>query len=717
MRLRMIERLATNRTVAVIFLLLLSVIVFSNTLGIPFLFDDIPLIVDNPLIKDLEYVFDADAGKNFADHGVFRRRIAGFATFALNYRIHGLEPAGYHVFNIVAHTINAVLVFLLVMAVFRSPALENSRLRENRNVLGLFLAAAFLVHTGNSAAVNFVYQRLSVLSASCFLGSLLFYIHARTAFDCARKVKGVLFYLAVLVITITGYFIKETTIMIPVILGVYELLFFRGKMQKRLLYVVPLFLSMLIPLASLLSTGLNIKTLLLGLQSGDSPDLLTSQFERDFHDVRQSRLHYYMTQMWVLLYYVKIQIMPAGQSFALPYRLADSFRNPYVFGSLLAHVSMVTVALYCLVRARKLDASYLLVTFGVFWLYATVAVEAVVVLPLMTVEYRSYVLGIGVLMALGVLIANAYVNLAERGKGRPVLMFVVLMLLVLSSWTMIRNAMWNNPLEFWQDMVDKSPRNELAQLAVGNMYANRDQMDRAITYYKAALQEDPRYVAANLNMAKVLKAKGRTSESVSYFINAIAGDDRKVEAYVELAEAYYEMGMLNEARQIYEKLFMMNFGMEKALQMSRAANNLAFIYERQNNLKQAAYYYGKAVSYDPRYDLALFNLANVHYAMNQPGKARELYERVISLKPDSVEAHNNLGYVMLEQGLVDEAIVHFKEALSYEPGFSAAMKNLGLAYLKAGRPDEALQVLTRAEKELPGDEELKQALRQAKARM
>ena len=51
----MLDKLAGNTYVHVAVLVLLALLAYSNTLDVPFLYDDMRFIKDNPLIKDFSY--------------------------------------------------------------------------------------------------------------------------------------------------------------------------------------------------------------------------------------------------------------------------------------------------------------------------------------------------------------------------------------------------------------------------------------------------------------------------------------------------------------------------------------------------------------------------------------------------------------------------------------------------------------------------------------
>ena len=116
---------APNRpSLHILLIILLSLIAYSNTFDSSFHFDDEIFIVKNSIVKDLRYFAEplsaSDIRGNF-DYNTFQNRYIGFLTFALNYRLHGLNVAGYHFVNIFVHICTALLLYFFIMLTFKTP--------------------------------------------------------------------------------------------------------------------------------------------------------------------------------------------------------------------------------------------------------------------------------------------------------------------------------------------------------------------------------------------------------------------------------------------------------------------------------------------------------------------------------------------------------------------------------------------------------------------
>ena len=142
---------------------LLGLVAYSNTFDVPFQWDEKEFIVNNPVVKDLSHF--RNPFKTDSPH--LKNRYIGYLTFALNYRLHGLDVKGYHVVNIAIHFLNALLVYFLVLLTFRTPFLNPPSPpfakggRLNGNLIALFSALLFVSHPVQTEAVTYIFQRLA----------------------------------------------------------------------------------------------------------------------------------------------------------------------------------------------------------------------------------------------------------------------------------------------------------------------------------------------------------------------------------------------------------------------------------------------------------------------------------------------------------------------------------------------------------------------------
>src|SRR6187200_1074230 len=81
-------------------------LVYVNSLHNPFIYDDYRLVVENRAILDIRNVHD------IVWHDVTRPLVA--LSYALDQKIFGREPFGYHLTNVLLHMVNVGLFAWLV---------------------------------------------------------------------------------------------------------------------------------------------------------------------------------------------------------------------------------------------------------------------------------------------------------------------------------------------------------------------------------------------------------------------------------------------------------------------------------------------------------------------------------------------------------------------------------------------------------------------------
>ena len=111
--------------------------------------------------------------------GINPLRFVAFLSFAFNYDINQLDPGGYYVFNLIIHIANSLLVWLLLLLTFETPAVKDYEINKYKRVFALIGALIFLTHPLQTESVSYIYQRLTSMSAFFYFLSLCFYVKAR----------------------------------------------------------------------------------------------------------------------------------------------------------------------------------------------------------------------------------------------------------------------------------------------------------------------------------------------------------------------------------------------------------------------------------------------------------------------------------------------------------------------------------------------------------
>lgn len=156
---------------AVVVVVLAALLPFLGALACDFVLDDVALVRDNPLIRDVAGIPRLFSENYWAPHDQLNLyRPLTVASFAVNRALLGPEPRGFHAVNLVLHALTSVL--LLAVA-----------LRLGTGLPGAFVAALlFATHPLHTEPIVEIVGRAEILAAGFALAALWAHAGARSAF-------------------------------------------------------------------------------------------------------------------------------------------------------------------------------------------------------------------------------------------------------------------------------------------------------------------------------------------------------------------------------------------------------------------------------------------------------------------------------------------------------------------------------------------------------
>jgi len=203
-----------NRFHIILILTVLGLLAYANAVNHPFVHDDVVFIQQNPYLQDLDlknvFIQTTVPDDKFPLVNQYYRPLLEVVNRVL-YRIVGLNPHGFHFFNILLHIANSFLVYCLTRFI-----------TDNKKGLSLAAAILFLLHPVQSEAVacisgisNLVFAFLCLMS---FYGYLMS-VHAKT-----RETNSA-FYIISLVLFFFALLSKEQSVVLPFLIIAYEMCF------------------------------------------------------------------------------------------------------------------------------------------------------------------------------------------------------------------------------------------------------------------------------------------------------------------------------------------------------------------------------------------------------------------------------------------------------------------------------------------------------------
>ncbi len=645
--------LSRKQYIHILFIVVLCLIIYSNTFHVPFFFDDESSIVQNNVIKSLDNFLLNSNGYNHSP-----MRFIGYLTFALNYKLGGLHVTGYHIFNLAVHIINALLVYALVVLTCRTPYFMNQgagiigEKTFDPRFLAVFTALLFASHPVQTQAVTYIVQRLTSLATMFYLLSLIFFIKFRFSQESIRPSKGktLSFYFLMLVMIILAMKTKEIAFTLPIVIVLYEFFFFRITTRRNLLLFVPILLTLLIIPLVLLSINRPIGEVL-----SDVTDVTNVEQEI-------TRWDYLLTQFSVIATYIRLLFLPVNLNLDYDYPIYHSFFSPQVLFSFLFLLCMFLGAIALFIKSRKgSNPGLRLISFGIAWFFITLSVESTVI-PLRDViyEHRVYLPSVGFLIAAvaGVMIVRGAAGKISVYLEKSLIPIVGAVVLVFSVATFSRNMVWQDGVRFWEDVVKKSPGKARPYHNLGLAFYKKGRIEDAIRNYQMSLKIYPNSFKAHNVLGVAYVQQGRFEEAI-----------RELQTAVRLDPDY-----------------------------AKAYDNLGLIFTIMNRFEDALVEFRTALNINPDAPNVRFNLGTLYLKMDRVEESIQEYLIAVKLQPDFTEARNNLGTLYAKLGRLEEAISEFQTNIQINPDDARAHYNIALLYRAQGRNSEALREFQIAER-------------------
>lgn len=589
--------------------LLAGGVVYSNTLSVPFVFDDVDTIVANPSIRIIQDVRDLPKlASQFTSVGAFLSRSVLFASFALNHALGGVNPNGYHIVNLLLHLIVVLFTFLLARQLFEA-------LTPGDQAVGLATTAAALtqaVHPIYTEAVVFISGRSSVLCAAFYLGSVLAFGEGERAASQRRKWG---WYLLSAISGILAFGSKQEAATLPVMLLLYSLVLrhreegIRGWARRNWPLLVGVGLAAAIFL--FYSWGMILEP---------HPEGISSR-PRLHHGQQLPRLQYFLTQLQVIpFYYLRLFLFPIGLNVDPDIPAAQGWLDVWTVLGALILIGLAVAGVFAFRKDPML-------AFGIGWfLIAPVPSSSIVPLLDVAAEHRVYLAGVGFALFVGWLSGR----LADRYGTVKVGALVGIVAMAWGVTTLQRNTVWQDERTLWLDAAMKSPQKPRPHLNLAIAYLNHDQTALAIEAARRGVELKPDYAAFRVLGSAYLDA-GRIDEAIPILEKALELNPNGLQARLYLGRAYARQGRYDLALVRYQEL------LQRASTNAKLHVESGAIFLQAGHKQEAMALYRKALELNPRWAEPFLTLAALLEADDRIPEAIGLLQDYLRVNPTAQE--------------------------------------------------------------------------------
>lgn len=646
----------TNRWLvpAICFVLVaITLIVFGRTVRFDFFnYDDSFYVYQNPSISD--GLTRAGLVQAFTRPLVGNWHPLTSISLMLDAQWTGLHAGGYHLVNVILHTVGVVLLFLVL------------RSMTGATWRSAFVAAVFAIHPLRAESVVWVSERKDVLSGVFFFLGLWAYCRYAKNPPSLRK------YLLVTLALTLGLLSKAMLVTFPfvlLLLDYWPLRRFTFASMNRVNQseegpTVPLSWLILekVPFA-VLAAVISVVTFF-----AQEPAL------KGAHDLTLPwRIENALVAVWV---YLRQMFWPAHLAVFYPHPRGT---HPlWLVGLALLALLAVTV---WVVRVRQ---KYPYLVTGWFWYLGMLlpVIGLVQVGGQAHADRYTYLPQIGIYLLISWGVADLSAGWRRRplvAGGAAALIVVALMLL---AWRQV--SYWSSSVTLWRHTLAVTTNNDVAERGLGTALIKLGQVDEAIAHDRAALRIRPGEANGLTNLANALLQKGELPEAIQHFREVVRLRPNDSEVRRNLGKALFQSGAIDASVAEFRA----------ALRIrptdSDAAYSLGNALLQKGEAGAAIPYFRKAIESQAGNIAAHYNLAIALQRDGQLDAAIAEFRQTLRLEPGKVDAHNNLAIALLKKGLTKEAIAEWQAALEIEPGNAEMHNNLAVAFLDQGQIAEAI---------------------------
>lgn len=452
------ELMSTNATLLVgVSLVLVVFLVFANSVGNEFVFDDIYLITTNKQIQSLNLPLLLSSYRPIRD-----------ISYAIDFALWGEQPFGYHLSSILIHAVNVLLVFSLV-------------LRLTKDLISATLTAfIFAVHPIQTDSVTYIAGRRDLLFTTFYILAFHSYLtYYRTRWSAKAAVCFILF----LFCWVLSLLSKEMAVSLPVLIFVWHFCDAwdenTGSLPRHALRTLRTSLNrerwfwLAISAAGIAFTAYWV------VIKGASRRIGVGRFEYWGGSFYLNMLTVIRVHAW----YLKQLVFPAPIAQYLgAFEISESIFD-WRFPLSLIIVGGVLVYGFLQLNRNRLMA-FAIFSYFVFLL----PVSQLIPHHELLADHYLYL----PMMSFGLFISLLVKRIGDSGAISHKALYVIagVALIILSAMTVIQNRTWKNERTLWASNYRAVPNSPRAALNLGNTYQDTEP-EKAEELFKRALTLNP----------------------------------------------------------------------------------------------------------------------------------------------------------------------------------------------------------------------------------
>lgn len=639
-----------NVRTAVLALLIgiITFITFLPSLDNDFNYDD-----DNNILSNYHYRgFSAENLKwMFTTFHMGHYQPLTWLSLAVDYKLWGMNPRGYHTTNLFMHCLNAILVFLIARILLSAAS------GHDRREFGVLAAAGiaalvFALHPLRTESVAWITERRDVLSSCFLLASLWVYLTSQASLAAGSRKRWLCMAFLLYVLSLLSRAMGVTFPIILLVLDWYPLGRFRWGRDPNGGGTAITFAEKLPYFA--VAGIMGIVAIQAQQDVGASIDLVHLGGAERIAVACYGLFFYLYKTFWPL------NLAPFYE-LKLPVDLASA---KYI----LSGIGVVVTAGAVIFERKRCPSAfvaaicYTVILLPVLGLFQSGRQEVA--------DRYSYLPSV----VLAILIGGALLFFLSRPKLISLSVAILICVMITCAWwatlTWGQCKVWRDRVTLWTHGTKVVPESYLAYYNLGCALGLAGEHAESIPAFRRCLEINKDYTKALFNMGNSFQVLGRNAEALETYARAIAANPADALSYFEQGNVFLKVGRSEDARSSFKKVT------ELRNDYPKANVNLGVILAQKGDHAGAMEQFRYAIRIAPDMRDAHYNLAISLEAVGKPEEAMSEYREAIRIDPGFPDARVNLGNTLARKGRIAEAVEQYQAALKIDPAHRAARVNL-----------------------------------------
>ena len=276
-------------------------------------------------------------------------------------------------------------------------------------------------------------------------------------------------------------------------------------------------------------------------------------------------------------------------------------------------------------------------------------------------------------------------------------------------------------IESYTNLEKAAPQDPDIQFALGSLYENNNDFDKATQHYSKVLEQDPKYVDALLARGRVQIKAGKPLDSLDDLNKAqslatIQGNKVEQAAILHaIGVAYRSSNRAQDALENYKRSLDIKRELGDKRGIAVSLNESAQAHVMLGQIPQAEANYKEALQIrqdigDRRgYADTLMDMGNFYGDRGEQDKALQLYQQALTIQRNELKNElaqasllNNIGTSYFSKGQYEDALTNYTQALQMREKLkipedvAETVRNLAATNTKMGQFDEALKQYLKA---------------------